>query len=123
MPVGAGQVAPGAQDFQAVAQKPLVTVDHLAQRAHLPGDLVHRQFGVIGVVRIHRVHRAARKNHKGMMVGAVTRERTHGGAVFVTLALGQARSEVQFVGNLKPEQSVVELQRCRRIGNVDAEVS
>ena len=57
------------------------------------------------------------------MVGAVTRERTHGGAVFVTLALGQARSEVQFVGNLKPEQPVVELQRCRRIGNVDAEVS
>ena len=122
IPVRAGRVAPGTVDAQAELPEILETLNHLAQAADLPGDLVGRDLGEFALELVVGRQRAAREEHERMVFGAMPGEiadqRPHLGAF-----LGcEARRQVELVGDAQAEQLFVKAARDFRVGDIDAEM-
>ncbi len=123
MPVRARRVAPGAVDLDAALAEIGEPLGHLAQRSDLPGDLVGGDLGMFGVGAAPPIDRAPRKDHEGMVVGAVAQE-IAGGRPDLALELGrQPRPHVVRVGHPEPEQPAVEIERLVRLDDIDAEMA
>ena len=124
MPVRARQVTAGAMNAFATLTEPVKAVGHLLQAADLPGDLVdaagHREFGR---ELVQRAIDLARKEHEGVMLGAMPAEVAHAGPELGHFLGWQTRPEVQRIGDAKAQQIAVEMLAHFRVEHIDAEVT
>src|SRR5947208_6040409 len=121
VPVGSRQVAPRAADRLAAPGEPVECVRDLAERSHLPRDLVDRALRLLRPFVQRRV-RAAREAHERVVIGAVAREVADRRTDFRARRLGQARAEVQGIRDAEAEQAAVEVAARLGIAHIDAEM-
>ncbi len=122
VPVAARHVAPDALDADLMVDEVVVRLGDLPQAAALPGDLVDRDLGrefAVGAV----VHDPFRKQHKGVMVGAVAHEIAARIADIGILREPRRPRKIERVGGGKAEQIAIKLAALGQFLDIEAEMA
>ncbi|CDO38944.1 hypothetical protein SPHV1_860005 [Novosphingobium sp. KN65.2] len=103
---------------------PVVPLDHLAQSARLPGNLVCRDLDRECAKLLGRnLGRRFGKQHKGVVITAVAQKKSYAGSVDRALLGRKKRPQIDRIGNVESKKIAEEVERLLDLRNVEADMA